>query len=80
MVLQAIQQSRQTNTVPQRAEGNYSQMSAPTVAPIGDSLMREMVGLLTYLKVHGVKAFINYFEFESAKNKIDTTKHKARRK
>ena len=81
MVLQAIQQSRQPGTVPQRAEGNYSQVPhQPNLSPNDNTLMVEMLQLLRYLKTYGVRATLNYFEFENAKNKIDNTKYKASRK
>lgn len=80
-VLQAIQQSRQPGTVPQRAEGNYSQVpQQPNLSPNDNTLMIEMLQLLRYLKTYGVRATLNYFEFENAKNKIDNTKYKASRK
>lgn len=81
VVLQAIQQSRQPNTVPQRADGNYSQLPpAPSAPQVDIELMSELKALLIDLRRNPIDAKVNYFEFENAKNKIDTTKYKASRK
>ncbi len=76
VVLQAIQQSRQPHSVPQRADGNYSQLPpAPSAPQMDMRLMQEMTELLRHLKAHGVKAPIVLSELQ-AKQTLQETSQK----
>lgn len=58
LVLQAIQQSRQPGAVPQRAEGNYSQVPSQQMSTVDNTVMAEMLILLRYLKENGLQAHV----------------------
>lgn len=65
LVLQAIQQSRQPGTVPQRAEGNYSQVpQSPQSPAVDNAVMAELLMLLRYLKENGLQAHVVLSELQ----------------
>lgn len=63
LVINAINDAR-SGVVPQRAEGNYSQIPAKTIPTGDDNILREVRDLLLYLKTHGVKSPIVLSELQ----------------
>lgn len=79
LVVRAIQESH----VPQRASGNYSSVASPVSSPtpaIDMSVFDDLQKLLRSLKEDGIRASVNYHEFERAKNEIETIRFGSRRK
>jgi TP901 family phage tail tape measure protein len=79
LVVRAIQESR----VSQRAAGNYSSVASPVPSPtpsIDMSVFDDLQKLLRWFKENGIRASVNYHEFERAKNEIETIRSGSRRK
>ena len=79
LVVRAIQESR----VSQRAAGNYSSVASPVSSPtpsIDMSVFEDLQKLLRSLNDKGIRASVNYHEFERAKNEIETIRSGSRRK
>jgi hypothetical protein len=79
LVIKAIQESR----VPQHASGNYSSVSSPVSsapASIDLSVIDDLNKLLRSIKETGIRASVNYHEFERARNEMETIRSGSRRK
>ena len=77
VVLQAIQQSRQPNHVPQRAEGNYSGIpnGSPQLSTVDNKMMARIEQMLDHIIKNGVKAPIVLYELQ-AKQTLQETSQK----
>lgn len=75
LVLQAIQQSRQPSRVPQRAEGNYSNLPQNNLPQNDNYLVKEMIELLNYMKSNPMKAYVVLSELQ-AKQTLQETSQK----
>lgn len=80
LVVRAIQESR----VPQHASGNYAPVdtasSLPSSSSIDYTILNDMRSLLQWLKDNGIRASVNYHEFEKARHDIDLLKTRSSRK